>query len=526
MKNTPEKDALHFTLSGRIDSGNAALTEKSLLDLLEGSGTDSLLLDASGLEYISSAGLRVLLRVRKKCPDVRITGVSSDIYEILETTGFTEIMDVEKQFRTVSIEGCEKIGHGAHGAIYRIGSDEIVKVFSDPDALDEIRHERAQAREALILGLPTAISYDVVRVGDTYGSVFELLDARPLASLLADDPGKMDWCVQAFVGLLKKIHGTVVPAGKFPDMRERADSWVNDLEGDLPEEAVQKLHRLIQAVPQNDHMLHGDYHMNNLMLQNDELMLVDMDCLAVGHPVFELGHIFLSYVGFSEVDHDMIHRFQGLDRETGVLFWKKTLSAYLGTACPAKLSEVEKKARVLGYTRLVRHSLRHHLYDTEMGKAELELWREELLSLLEETDTLVFAENELEIGAAVDNLPEVQAFLEERLDAIDCPMKAKMQISLAAEEIFVNIASYAYAPGEGKAIVRVDMAQDPAAVSVTFTDAGIPYNPLAASAPDVTLAAEEREIGGLGIFLTRKTMDDVSYAHRDGRNILRMTKKL
>ena len=132
--------------------------------------------------------------------------------------------------------------------------------------------------------------------------------------------------------------------------------------------------------------------------------------------------------------------------------------------------------------------------------------------------------DELVVEAAVENLPTVQAYIEERLEAADCPMKAQMQISLAAEEIFVNIANYAYNPGKGKAIVRVEVSSEPAVI-ITFMDNGKPYDPLAKEDPDITLSAEERAIGGLGIFLTKKTMDDVFYEYKNGQNILKLKKQ-
>ena len=192
-------------LKGRIDSGNAARIEQEILKQLESGDASCVILDAKELDYISSAGLRVILRLKKTYPDVRIRDVSSEVYEILDMTGFTEMMPVEKAYRTVSVEGCEEIGRGANGAIYRIDQDNVVKVYINADALEDIQHEREVAKLALILGLPTAISYDVVRVGDSYGSVFELLNARAFSQILASEPEKTDWCVKEYVSLLKKI---------------------------------------------------------------------------------------------------------------------------------------------------------------------------------------------------------------------------------------------------------------------------------------------------------------------------------
>ena len=134
--------------------------------------------------------------------------------------------------------------------------------------------------------------------------------------------------------------------------------------------------------------------------------------------------------------------------------------------------------------------------------------------------------NELTIEATVENLPQVMGFLERHLEEADCPLKAQMQLTVAAEEIFVNIAHYAYAPGSGEATVRVEIAEEPATASVTFIDRGIPFDPLAKPDPDVSLSAEERSIGGLGIYMVKKSMDDVRYAYRDGQNVLTLVKGL
>ncbi len=133
---------------------------------------------------------------------------------------------------------------------------------------------------------------------------------------------------------------------------------------------------------------------------------------------------------------------------------------------------------------------------------------------------------ELEIEARTENLPQVLAFVDEQLEAADCPMKIQMQIDIAVEEIFVNIAHYAYNPEVGTAMVRVEILGDPPSVDITFIDGGVPYDPLAKADPDVTLSAEERQIGGLGIFMVKKSMDDVKYTYLDGHNILTLKKGL
>ena len=131
---------------------------------------------------------------------------------------------------------------------------------------------------------------------------------------------------------------------------------------------------------------------------------------------------------------------------------------------------------------------------------------------------------ELTVEATTENLSKVTAFIDELLEQADCPVKTRMQIELAVEEIFVNIAHYAYAPEKGDATIRVERTEEPKEVRVTFIDRGKPYDPLQKEDPDVTLSAEERSIGGLGVFLVKKSVDDVQYAYRDGQNILSIRK--
>lgn len=133
---------------------------------------------------------------------------------------------------------------------------------------------------------------------------------------------------------------------------------------------------------------------------------------------------------------------------------------------------------------------------------------------------------ELTVAARVENLDAVTAFVEEQLEAVDCPMKAQMQIAIAIDELFSNIARYAYAPGSGDVTLQVDVQSDPPAVAITFIDSGVAFDPLAAADPDTTLSAEDRAIGGLGIHLVKKTMSDVRYTRRNGTNVLTIYKLL
>ena len=133
---------------------------------------------------------------------------------------------------------------------------------------------------------------------------------------------------------------------------------------------------------------------------------------------------------------------------------------------------------------------------------------------------------ELTIAATVENIETVTDFINEQLEALDCPMKVQMQIDIAIDELFSNIAHYAYNPEIGQATVRVEVIEEPLSVVITFIDNGVPYDPLAKADPDTTLSAEERNIGGLGIYMVKKSMDEITYEYKDGQNILKIKKNL
>ena len=375
---------------GHIDSANAPQVEQEVNQAKNSGAFTDATLDCEKLEYISSAGLRIILRLRKDIPTLRLINVAPEVYEILDTTGFTEMMEVQKAYRVISVDGCEVIGQGANGKVYRIDRDTIVKVYLNPDSLPDIQREREIARKAFVMGIPTAIPYDVVRVGESFGSVFELLNAKSFAKLLTNDPSSLDEVVRMSVELLKKIHSTELKPGDMPDMKAIVLGWVEFLRDHLPAGQYEKLHRLVADVPQDNHMIHGDYHIKNVMLQNGEALLIDMDTLCMGYPVFEFASIYNAYAGFSDLNHENVRRFLGISYETANEIWEKTLRLYFDTDDEKRLREIEDKAMLIGFTRIMRRSIRRNGFNTEAGRAEIENCRRRLAELLPRVDTLTF----------------------------------------------------------------------------------------------------------------------------------------
>ena len=391
IKTQYDNNILTIKFEGKIDSLNAPDIEEEINQIRQKYPAETIILDCDKLEYTTSAGLRVILRIKQEVDDTRLINVHSEIYDIFDMTGFTDMMTVEKAYRVISVEGCEVIGQGANGKIYRIDRDTIVKVFLNADALEEIHRQRELARTAFVLGVPTAIPFDVVRIeSGGYGSVYELLNAKSYAKLLINGEKTLDEVAQMSVKMLKLIHSKAVKPSMMPDMKAVAISWAEFLKDYLPAPEYEKLYSLINAVPTDLHMMHGDYHIKNVMLQNGESLLIDMDTLCYGHPIFELASMYNAYIGYSVLNHSNVMSFLGISFETASAFWRKCLELYLGTNDEAVLSDVENKAKIIGYTRIMRRTIRRNGFATEAGRAEIENCKAVLADLLPKTDTLLF----------------------------------------------------------------------------------------------------------------------------------------
>ena len=383
-----DKDILYIAIEGRIDASNAAQAEEKIFAIKNDNPGKHTVIDADNLEYISSAGLRVILRLRKEEPKLAIINVAPDVYEVFDMTGFTDMVTVEKAYQRMSVEGCEFIAKGANGAVYRYDNETILKTYFAKDALPEIKQERENARRAFVLGINTAIPYGIVRVGDGYGTVTELLNAVSVTKLIRNNPDDLSEAVKYYIDMLKSIHATEVEDGEVPDMKEIALDWARFVSAHIPEEQGKKLISLIEAVPKQNTLMHGDYHTNNIMVQNGEPLLIDMDTLCMGHPVFELGSMFNAFVGYSELDHQNMMDFFGYSFETAGKFLNMSLKMYLGTEDEAVCQGILEKAMVIGYTRMLRRAVRRP--DEADSPAKIARCKEMLANLLEKVDTLIF----------------------------------------------------------------------------------------------------------------------------------------
>lgn len=380
--------ALTLALAGAIDTKNASAVEAEISTERAAHPNASLVLDFSELTYISSAGLRVMLRLKKALGGLSIINVSPDVYGIFEMTGFTMMIDVRKAYANFSVEGCPIIGEGAKGVLYRIDDDTVCKVYRDPDSLDDIHRERELAKTAFVAGVPTAISYDVVRVGDGYGSIFELLNAKTVSDLMASGEWSVERAAAEMADLLAVLGQTKAESELIPSVKRTALRWTNRLEGVLDEGSLDRARELIEDVPDEPHLVHGDFHIRNVMVQDDEPLLIDLDTLTHGNNIFDLGISYSTHVGRGLLDPEKSGRFLGIPWDLSCQLWTLMLRDRFPEASKGELAAIEDKARLISALRLMGRPITHPDIDARLAQRTFELYGGIIAEVLPRIDSL------------------------------------------------------------------------------------------------------------------------------------------
>ena len=335
-----EDDTLVVELNGRIDSSDSEQVEKEVFDLIASNKPNKIIFEAKNLNYISSAGLRVILKVIQQSKEkVVMRNVNSEVGEILHVTGFNTLMKVERALRDVSVDGCEIIGRGGNGCVYRLDEDTIIKVFTNNTPLEDIEKERKLAQTAFLLGIPTAISYDIVRVNDVYGLVFEMIKAETISVLMNKEPEKYG---TIFGTLLKKIHSTKVDTSKLSSTKDAYKGFIDKIKERITEEEYLKLNNFIDSIPDRDTLIHGDYHPGNIMIQNGEPILIDMGDIGYGHPIFDLAGVYASTISAAKQAPDHLKQFMGLEIESTYRTYDAFIKAYFETEDAQKIEQINQ----------------------------------------------------------------------------------------------------------------------------------------------------------------------------------------
>lgn len=340
-----ESNSLMILLEGKIDSSNVAKAEEAITELQKMHEGAEIIFDAKNLEYISSAGLRLLLKVRKMQSELVIENVSLDVYELFEITGFSEIMKIKKALRELSLENAEVIGQGGHGQVLRLNGDTIVKLFHPGTPIEDAKREQAYAKKAFVMGVPTAIPFDVVKCGDSIGLVFELINSVTLSEFMKANPERFEEYAVKYANLLKQLHETKVSEDMLSSTKELYRERINQLKelGYFTEKEIEDLHRINDAFADDTCIIHGDFHTKNVMVMDSELVLIDMADITYGNPLYDLGSMLLTHVTVSpERKSDIM----GLPAETVDKLWGIFISVYLGTTDAKVIEFTLKKAGI------------------------------------------------------------------------------------------------------------------------------------------------------------------------------------
>ena len=315
---------------GELNSYNADDIDKEIDEVISGKNFKTVLLDFSELRYISSAGLRIILKVKQKFDDTHITEASLEVYDVLNMTGFTNIMDVKKALKVVDVSGAQVIGEGFFSTVYRVDKDTIVKVFKRTSDAGQIERERKLAKQAFVLGIPTAISFDIVKADNKLGVRFEMLDCISLKNDFKEHPDQYDSLLDKYVNLLKKINTTDCMDSVVPNIKQFYLKKLEICKETLEDKDYKKCLNLINSIPERNTFVHGDCHFKNIMVQGDEFLLIDMDTLSRGHPIFELAALRAPYVAFEEDDTGNSERFLDMPGTFCVKLYNDIVDKYFG----------------------------------------------------------------------------------------------------------------------------------------------------------------------------------------------------
>lgn len=370
MKNAEikvEDSKMIVALSGRVDASNSGDIQKLIDEALgSNSGVKKMVVDAADLAYISSAGLRVLLSCKKKLNDFAIINVSRDVYDILEMTGFVSILEVKKALRELSIDGLEMIGQGTCGKVYRMDDETIVKVFNEGFDMSKIESERENSQKSFINGIDTAISYDVVKVGNQVGVVYEMLNADTFRSAMKKDPDRIEYYIGLYAEFLKNLHNTHFRPGTLMPVKPR---WYGSI-GYIPvfsDDEKEKVKGMLGAVEERDTFIHGDYNIGNVMYQNDKAILIDMADASVGHPVFDLAGVYLGFVLFPQlIPDEYCKKMTGFSKPDNIVMWNKFCEVYFGANTEEERAKYEKQLKPFAAFRVVQASLIVSAFPDEM----------------------------------------------------------------------------------------------------------------------------------------------------------------
>lgn len=341
---------LTFSLDGRLDTEASAKFEAELAEISRNNPHSSMVFDAEKLQYVASSGLRTILKMVKTEKDFSLENVSDSVYNVFEMTGFSRIMKIRKALRKIDLDKCEKIGFGGNGAVYRVSEDEIVKVNYNPSTYATLDLELSKAKEAFLLGVPTAISFDLVDCGEgRRGVVYETIKSKSLGETIQNNPELMEELTDRYIEQINKLHSIRTDNPVFGSMKDNYRTQVKNASKYLTEEEGKMLEMILEVLPEGDVLVHGDAHPKNIMIQNDEMLWIDMEGMSVGHPIYDLISIAVVLNGMRT--DEMSIGICGMDNATVTKLKDCFIRKYFKTEDPEM---IQKYASMLDALRLIR----------------------------------------------------------------------------------------------------------------------------------------------------------------------------
>jgi len=355
---------LYFNLSGKVTSQNATNLNNMLISERKNNSNGSVIFDCEELTYISSAGLRVLLSLKKKEKEpIKIINVLPDVYEIFDTTGFTEIFDVSQKsdisssvsdkLRDVSNDkNVHKIGYSGGITLYNIGDDIFMKVYPAGTGFELIEHEKQYAQAALLSNIPTLIAYDIVTFNGQYGMLYELPKAKTVFSHLEQTPWKIMQYAADMGKLLRQIHSAEPHLDIIPRASEVYKSYAEKMNSFFNASEIQTLINIIDVIPEAGTAVYDNFNARNVFVhQNGDLILINMTGIQYGEPIYDLGRIYMMHICKS---NDIVKLMTGFEAFQAKKFWENMMLSYFNTNNFAEINKHEERmeASALLYSAL------------------------------------------------------------------------------------------------------------------------------------------------------------------------------
>ena len=341
---------LTVSFDGRLDTEAAVKFEAELAEVCSGNPHTSMIFDAEKLDYVASSGLRIILKLAKTEKNFSVENVSPAVFSVFEMTGFSRIINIRKALRKIDLEKCERIGFGGNGAVYRVSEDEIVKVNYNPATYADLDMELAKAKEAFLLGIPTAISFDLVDCGEgRRGVVYETIKSRTLGETIQSSPEHMDELTEKYVGQLNILHAVHTDNPVFGSAKDNYRKQVENVSKFLTEEEGKMLEQILDVLPEGDRLCHCDAHPKNIMIQNEDMLWIDMEGMSVGHPIYDLISIAVILNGIRT--DEMTLGICGMDIQTVQKFKDCFIRKYFKTEDPEM---IQTYGSILDALRLIR----------------------------------------------------------------------------------------------------------------------------------------------------------------------------